>query len=60
MPIVAGNSRPQVTIELPENGRIADFGDVVPYRITVTDAEDGSTAGGTISCADVTLNIARP
>jgi cytochrome c len=57
VPIVVGNSRPQVTIEFPENGQVARFGDVIPYEITVTDAEDGSTTGGGIACADVTLNI---
>ena len=57
VPIIVGNSRPQVTIESPENGQVAGFGDVIPYEITVTDAEDGSTTGGGIACADVTLNI---
>jgi PKD repeat protein/glucose/arabinose dehydrogenase len=55
--ITVGNTRPVVKIELPENGQFTDFGDKVPYRITVTDAEDGSTSAGTIDCADVTLNI---
>ena len=55
--ITAGNSRPVVTIEIPEDGQVASFGDIIPYRITVTDAEDGSTAAGTIDCQDVTLNI---
>ncbi len=53
----SGNSRPEVTIEIPENGQVAAFGDTIPYEITVTDAEDGSTTDGTIDCADVTLNI---
>ena len=55
--ITAGNSRPVVTIEFPEDGQVAAFGDIIPYKITVTDAEDGSTAAGTIACSDVTLNI---
>ena len=55
--IVVGNTAPEVTINIPENGQFAEFGDVVPYEITVTDAEDGSTTAGTINCADVTLNI---
>jgi cytochrome c len=54
--VVAGNTRPVVTVEIPENGQFAAFGDKVPYRISVTDAEDGSTGSG-ISCADVTLNV---
>ena len=57
VPIIAGNTRPEVTIEIPENGKVAQFGDIVPYRITVTDAEDGSTEDGTIDCDDVTLNV---
>ena len=40
---------------------MASFGDIIPYKISVTDAEDGSTADGTIACADVTLqHLARP
>ena len=54
--VIAGNSRPQVTIEIPENGRIADFGDRIPYRISVTDAEDGSTGSG-IACTDVRIEF---
>ena len=57
VPITVGNSRPVVTIVIPENGQVADFGDVIPYEVTVTDAEDGSTTDGTIDCEDVTLNI---
>jgi cytochrome c len=55
--IVVGNTAPEVTIDIPEHGQFAEFGDEVPYEITVTDAEDGSTTDGTIECADVTLNI---
>ena len=54
--VVAGNTRPVVTIEIPENGQFAAFGDKVPYKISVTDAQDGSTGSG-ISCSDVTLNV---
>ncbi len=54
--VIAGNSRPQVSIEIPENGRIADFGDRIPYRISVTDAEDGSTGSG-IACTDVRIEF---
>ena len=54
--VVVGNTRPDVTIEIPENGQFAAFGDKVPYKISVTDAEDGSTGSG-INCADVTLNV---
>ena len=44
--VVAGNTRPTVTIQIPEDGQFADFGDTVPYKIVVTDPEDG-----TIDCA---------
>ena len=42
IPITAGNTRPMVTITVPEDGQFAAFGDIVPYEITVTDAEDGT------------------
>jgi PKD repeat protein/plastocyanin len=50
--VVAGNTRPTVKIDIPEDGEFADFGDTVPYKITVTDPEDG-----TIDCSKVTLSI---
>ena len=51
IPITAGNTRPVVTITVPEDGQFAAFGDIIPYEITVTDAEDG-----TVDCQDVTLS----
>ena len=42
IPITAGNTRPTVTITVPEDGQFASFGDIVPYAITVTDPEDGT------------------
>ena len=50
--VVAGNTRPTVKIDIPQDGQFADFGDIVPYKITVTDPEDG-----TIDCSKVSLNI---
>ena len=55
--IVVGNTAPQVTLDFPENGQFAEFGDEVPYHITVTDAEDGTTADGSIDCNDVKLIV---
>jgi cytochrome c len=55
--ITAGNTAPEVTLEAPVNGGFFDFGDGIPYRIDVTDVEDGSTGAGTISCADVSLQV---
>ncbi|WP_232827686.1 PKD domain-containing protein, partial [Jiangella endophytica] len=53
--ITVGNTEPDVTIELPANGHVFEWGDEVPFRVSVTDAEDGSTADGGIDCADVTV-----
>ena len=39
--VTVGNRTPTVTIEFPENGQIASFTDKIPYRISVTDPEDG-------------------
>ncbi|MEU6788721.1 ThuA domain-containing protein [Nonomuraea angiospora] len=51
--ITAGNSRPTVTIETPLNGTPIQFGQDVPYKIKVTDPEDGE-----IDCAKVFVNPA--
>ena len=48
--IVSGNHRPVVKISSPLDGQFFEFGDQISYRATVTDAEDGSTEDGTISC----------
>ncbi|WP_459805221.1 ThuA domain-containing protein [Herbidospora sp. RD11066] len=50
VPIVAGNTRPVVNVSLPPQGGFFDFGDVVKYDISVSDAEDG-----TIDCTKVQL-----
>ncbi|WP_203884744.1 PQQ-dependent sugar dehydrogenase [Planotetraspora kaengkrachanensis] len=41
--ITVGNTAPEVTIQTPGNGGFIDWGDVVPFRIAVSDAEDGDT-----------------
>ncbi|MBB5785863.1 ThuA domain-containing protein [Jiangella mangrovi] len=51
--VVVGNTRPVVTVELPPDGGFFDFGDLIPYEVSVEDAEDGSIADGGIDCADV-------
>jgi glucose/arabinose dehydrogenase/PKD repeat protein len=51
--ITVGNTRPQVTLEIPHHGQVFEWGDDVQYEVSVDDAEDGSTADGTIDCADV-------
>ncbi|CAM3971261.1 carbohydrate-binding protein [Kibdelosporangium persicum] len=48
--INVGNTAPTVTVELPANGQVFNFGDTVPFRIRVTDPEDG-----TIDCNRVKM-----
>ncbi|NUT53239.1 MAG: DUF1349 domain-containing protein [Saccharothrix sp.] len=51
--IVVGNTPPVVTLTAPADGGFFDFGDQVSYRVTVTDAEDG-----TVDCQDVIVQPA--
>jgi cytochrome c len=51
--IVVGNTRPDVTIEMPAHGQVFAWGDEIPYRVSVSDAEDGS--GDAIDCERVTV-----
>jgi len=53
--VTVGNTRPVVTIKVPAHGTVFDWGDAIPYEITVKDVEDGSTTNGRIDCANVTL-----
>ncbi|WP_170322949.1 PQQ-dependent sugar dehydrogenase [Acrocarpospora macrocephala] len=46
--VVAGNTRPTVELTLPEDGRFAEFGQNLPFKVKVTDPEDG-----TIDCTKV-------
>ncbi|MEV4756610.1 ThuA domain-containing protein [Micromonospora sp. NPDC049559] len=39
--ITVGNTRPTVTLSVPDGG-FFDFGDRIPYTVTVTDPEDGA------------------
>jgi cytochrome c len=48
--VTVGNTAPTVTIEAPVNGGFFGFGDSVPFRVTVTDPEDGE-----IDCSKVTV-----
>ncbi|CAL9639660.1 lectin [Streptomyces sp. enrichment culture] len=50
--ITVGNTAPTVRIDAPADGRIHDFGDAIPFRVTVTDPEDG-----TIDCARVKVTF---
>ncbi|ROP42073.1 PQQ-dependent sugar dehydrogenase [Saccharothrix texasensis] len=49
--VTVGNTAPTVTLHLPQNGQLFDFGDAVPFRITVTDPEDGA-----VDCTKVKLS----
>ncbi|WP_309112821.1 ThuA domain-containing protein [Saccharothrix sp.] len=51
--IVVGNTPPVVTLTAPTDGGFIDFGDQVSYKVTVTDAEDG-----TIDCQQVIVQPA--
>jgi glucose/arabinose dehydrogenase/type 1 glutamine amidotransferase len=46
--VVVGNTAPKVTLELPAEGSLFSFGDEIPFKVKVTDPEDG-----TIDCAKV-------
>ncbi|KIF77692.1 glycosyl hydrolase [Streptomyces sp. 150FB] len=49
--VVAGNTAPKVTLEVPAEGTLFNFGDTLPFKVTVTDPEDGP-----IDCSKVTVN----
>lgn len=51
--ITVGNTPPAVTILQPVEGGFYDWSDRVPFEIAASDAEDGSTEDGSISCRDV-------
>ncbi|MCX4585164.1 ThuA domain-containing protein [Streptomyces sp. NBC_01481] len=46
--VVVGNTAPKVVLQLPVEGQLFSFGDEIPFKVTVTDPEDG-----TIDCAKV-------
>ncbi|MEU0665009.1 ThuA domain-containing protein [Streptomyces lavendulocolor] len=46
--VVVGNTAPRVTLDIPADGALFGFGDEIPFKVTVTDPEDG-----TIDCAKV-------
>ncbi len=48
--VVVGNTAPTVTFDTPADGSLFKFGDDVPYKVTVTDAEDDK-----IDCSKVTV-----
>uniref|UniRef100_UPI001C85EB64 PQQ-dependent sugar dehydrogenase n=1 Tax=Streptomyces beigongshangae TaxID=2841597 RepID=UPI001C85EB64 len=50
--ITVGNTAPTVRLDLPLDGSIHDFGDAIPFRVTVTDPEDG-----TVDCTKVKVTF---
>nr|WP_307544341.1 PQQ-dependent sugar dehydrogenase [Streptomyces sp. V3I8] len=50
--ITVGNTAPTVRLDLPLDGSIHDFGDAIPFKVTVTDPEDG-----TIDCTKVKVTF---
>ena len=46
--LTVGNTAPKVTLELPGDGQLFTFGDKVPFKVKVSDPEDG-----TIDCSKV-------
>jgi cytochrome c len=50
--ITVGNTAPTVTVVSPVGGSFFDWGDNVPFEVTVTDPEDG-----TIDCSRVTVTF---
>jgi cytochrome c len=48
--VTVGNTAPTVVVQTPANGGFFGFGDKVPFKVSVTDPEDG-----TIDCAKVTV-----
>ncbi|MDH6228778.1 glucose/arabinose dehydrogenase [Streptomyces sp. MJP52] len=50
--VTVGNTAPTVRLDLPADGSIHDFGDAIPYKVTVTDPEDGA-----IDCSRVKVTF---
>lgn len=50
--ITAGNTSPTVTINTPVDGDFFDWGESIPYTVSVTDPEDGP-----ITCAEVSVTF---
>ncbi|WSY47030.1 ThuA domain-containing protein (plasmid) [Embleya sp. NBC_00888] len=51
--VTVGNTAPTIRLDFPADGGFIEFGDRVPYKVTVTDPEDG-----TIDCTKVVVNPA--
>ena len=54
--IVVGNAAPVIAVNSPAEGGFFDFGDQIPYDVTVTDAEDGTVSGTSPDCSRVEID----
>ncbi|MFF1417818.1 ThuA domain-containing protein [Streptomyces sp. NPDC058280] len=52
--VVVGNTAPTLTLEIPAEGTLFSFGDTLPFKVKVTDPEDG--AAGPIDCSKVVVS----
>ncbi|BCJ63731.1 ThuA domain-containing protein [Polymorphospora rubra] len=50
--ITVGNTAPTITLHTPVSGSFFEWGDLIPYTLTVTDPEDG-----TIDCSRVEVSF---
>jgi glucose/arabinose dehydrogenase len=48
--VTVGNTAPNVVLQTPTDGQLFNFGDTIPFTVSVSDAQDG-----TINCARVTV-----
>src|SRR5690606_12925052 len=53
--IFPGNTPATITFQYPPDGGMFAWEDEMDYQLRVDDAEDGTTANGSISCSDVNL-----
>ncbi|MGY1496286.1 PQQ-dependent sugar dehydrogenase [Streptomyces sp. QTS52] len=51
--VVVGNTAPKVVLQLPQDGQLFAFGDAIPFKVKVTDREDGRT----IDCTKVQVTF---
>ncbi|MFJ8357870.1 PQQ-dependent sugar dehydrogenase [Streptomyces sp. NPDC093984] len=51
--IVVGNTAPKVVLELPHDGQLFSFGDAIPFKVKVTDPEDGAN----VDCSKVKVTF---
>ncbi|WP_049788328.1 ThuA domain-containing protein [Isoptericola variabilis] len=57
VPVAVGNTRPEVSFDLPPTGAFFDFGDTISWDVSVTDAED-SPDGSEIDDSRVIIQAA--